>query len=95
LRYDNPTLIVQETALRTEQHQLYTCTVVCVILMSSRPTTRRFEISRAGHFRYKYQYFDIQYLTDTEKIIEISDLKSIRVLGIVLQISTSDTPILY
>jgi hypothetical protein len=47
-------------------------------------------ICRAGHFRYKYRYFDIRYLSDTEKSIEISDLKSIGVSCIVLQTFTSD-----
>jgi hypothetical protein len=47
-------------------------------------------INRAGHFRYKYRYFDIRYLSDTEKSIEISDLKSIGVSCIVLQTFTSD-----
>jgi hypothetical protein len=50
---------------------------------------------RAGHFRYKYRYFDIRYLSDTEKSIEIPDLKSKGISNIVLQIFTSDTPILY
>jgi hypothetical protein len=41
--------------------------------------------TRAGHFRYKYRYFDIRYLSDTEKStgIEISDLKSIGISCIV------------
>jgi hypothetical protein len=34
-------------------------------------------IFRAGHFRYFYRSFDIRYLLDTEKRIEISDFKSI------------------
>jgi hypothetical protein len=38
---------------------------------------------------------DIRYSSDTEKIIEISDLQSIGISIIVLQTFTSDTPILY
>jgi hypothetical protein len=53
------------------------------------------DIIRAGHFRYKYRYFDIRYLSDTEKSIEISDYQSIGISYIVLQNFTSDTPILY
>jgi hypothetical protein len=50
--------------------------------------------SRAGHFRYKYRYFDIRYLSDTEKSIEISDLKSMeyRVSYYKLSLPIFDTP---
>jgi hypothetical protein len=48
-------------------------------------------IRRAGHFRYKYRWFDIRYLSDTEKRFEISDLQSIGISGIVFKTFTSDT----
>jgi hypothetical protein len=35
------------------------------------------DFCRAGHFRYVYRSSDIRYLSDTEKMIEISDFKSI------------------
>jgi hypothetical protein len=65
------------------------CRVQCVCV------NERTLVPRAGHFRYKYRYFDIRYLPDTEKSIEISDFKSIGISYIVLQKFTSDTLILY
>jgi hypothetical protein len=51
-------------------------------------------LARAGHFRDLYRSSDIRYLSDTEKRIEISDLKvpEDRISG--HQISTFDSPIL-